>query len=160
MRKGSLSGVTRTTLTEPIPLQIEWYHAISDVRSAINERYIRNANREMGGDVAVGEKSIVSAVESLYSVLINYEAAMIKTDIDIYYNGIFKPKIEKLAEKELGEQEWKKYARESILLFQYMIKILGKYDLLFYRTSSTGYTNVEILPYKNKNKKIKKRGLI
>jgi hypothetical protein len=83
-------------------------------------------------------------VDALYNSLVDYGEALVRSDVEKWYNENYKPKYNELwSQNSTVRNAWNRSSQISMTLFQYIIKILNKYGMLFPQ-QPMGYSNVEM----------------
>jgi hypothetical protein len=95
-------------------------------------------------DYDVGYRTAVYSVDALYNSLVDYGEALVRSDVEKWYNENYKPKYNEIwHQNSTVRNAWNRSSKISMSLFQYIIKILNKYGMLFPQ-QPMGYSNVEM----------------
>ena len=102
-------------------------------------------------DLDVGFRTAVYSVDALYNSLVDYGEALVRSEVEKWYNENYIPKYNQMWKKEgTVRNAWHRNSKLSMKFFQYIIKILNKYGMLFPQ-QPMGYSNV-IMKSVEKNK--------
>jgi hypothetical protein len=116
---------------EVIHIRQAWIKAINRVAEAIAYRFKRDVNDQYSE--RSGIETVVESVVALKCILVDYGEATIESDVMDWYKKNFE-KMEK------GDMKRMMFYRSW---FEYMVKTLNKYGMLF-DTQPKGYSNVEM----------------
>jgi hypothetical protein len=149
-----------------------WLSRIDDCGRAISQRAMQDPTYDRA-ELNIGERTVVFTIDALYYTLVDFGEALIRTDVDQYKEKIFTPKLKEIWEsweknqddEEEEEEEsvqfavlknkdktarkrsvrdcWQDHARESMKFFDFIIKTLNKYGMLFEK-QPMGFSNVEM----------------
>lgn len=146
--------------SEFVSIRQIWLQGINDSRRAISQQAIQEATYERHEDVT-GSKTVCHTVHALYVSLVNYGEALIRTEVDKWFDTWYRPRNNKIwDEKEEKQQDetrseyhekkqqsyqekWWDAARLNEHLYDKIIQTLNKYGMLF-PEQPKGYSNVEM----------------
>ena len=140
--------------SEYVSIRTIWLRGIEECRKAISQKVMVESS-EMNFDRDAGDRTVVHTVNALYLSLVDYGEATIRTDVDEWYNTFYKSENKKIWEKvdddysSVGDRtdyihnSWIKTATLSEKFYDFIIKTLNKYGMLF-PEQPQGYSNVEM----------------
>jgi hypothetical protein len=150
--------------SEYVSIRQVWLQGINDSRKAISQQAILEATYERSEDVT-GAKTVCHTINALHLSLVDYGEALVRTEVDKWYNEYYVPRREKIwnqkrrktqgvefagladEDDEIDEksyqQKWWDTARLNQKLYDQIIKVLNKYNMLF-PEQPKGYSNVEM----------------
>ena len=140
--------------SEYVSIRQVWLMGINDCRRAIGQRVITEAG-ELKYDLDAGERTIVYTVHALYYSLVDYGEALVRSDVDKWYNEVYKPRNRAIWEPiEVSDEDrasrsysiknaWDRHALLCEEMFDFIIQTLNKYGMLFLEQPK-GYSNVEM----------------
>lgn len=146
--------------SEYVSIRQVWLQGINDSRRAIGQQSIHEASLEKN-EMVVGAKTVCHTVEALYLSLVDVGEAMVRSDVDKWYDEFYRPKSSEIwgkrEVKKEGEinreyqqrkhrsyqQKWWDTARLYEHLYDKIIQVLNKYGMLF-PEQPRGYSNVEM----------------
>ena len=103
--------------------------AISECRRAISQRSMIESGMYEKKQLSSGDRYIIDSIKALHTILFDYGNATVRTDVNEYYEKTYKKKIEELYKEK--KDDWYGKADESIKLFDFIMKTLDKYGILF-----------------------------
>jgi hypothetical protein len=129
--------------SEYLGIRAVWLRQINRCNEAFSIRAKPDASME-ASDQSVGNRTAVYSVDTLYNSLVDFGEALVRTDVEKWYHENYYPKKEEIwNSKGLVHTAWSKNANLSMSLFNYIIKTLNKYGMLF-PDQPLGYSNVEM----------------
>ena len=119
--------------SEYVSIRQVWLQNITRCSEAISNRAKPDTSHEANWQ-DVGPRTIIYTVRNLKYTLIDYGEALIKTEVDNYYNEFVKPKLKD--KMPIGRM-----ANIYEEFFTKIIQVLNKYGMLFEKQPE-GYSNV------------------
>ena len=130
---------------EYVSIRQIWLQNINRCSEAISNQAKPDASNEADFQ-EVGVRTVVHTIETLYYSLVDFGQAIVRTEVDDYREKSYIPELNKIWDKyKQGKTAvskcWKEQARLSENLFNFIIKTLNKYELLFSERPQ-GFSNV------------------
>ena len=114
---------------EFVSIRQVWLLQINRCNEAISKRFMTDVKDKYSE--RSGEQTVIESVIALYTNLIDYGEATIKTDVENWKDNVMA--------KMKKPNSFTSYRK----LFEFIIQTLNKYGMLF-DTQPTGYSNVEM----------------
>ena len=146
---------------EYVSIRQVWLQGINDCRRAIGQQAVQEATFERHEDVT-GAKTVCHTIQALRHSLVDYGEALIRTDVEKWFDEWFAPRLDEIwGKKEIKEEDcrsmnefrhkkqksyqekWWDSARLYQRLYDKIIQVLNKYIMLF-PEQPQGYSNVEM----------------
>lgn len=134
---------TKELPSEYVSIRHIWLKRIDDCGRAISQRAVQEPNWDRE-ERDIGDRTVCHSVNALYSSLVDYGEAVVRTEVDSYVTREFDPKVDEIWKSNKDyHTKWNRHARASIRLYDYIIQTLNKYGMLF-PEQPRGYSNVEM----------------
>lgn len=118
---------------EYVSIRQIWLQNINHCCEAISNRAKPDVSQE-GNFQEIGDRTVTHTVKALRYTLIDYGEAIIKTEVENYFNKVIEPQLKKT-------NSWHNVANLYQKLFEKIIEVLNKYGMLFEKQPE-GYSNV------------------
>ena len=115
--------------SEYVSIRQVWLRQINRCNEAISHRFMMDVKDDRSD--RSGSESVVESVVALYTNLIDYGEATIKSDVDAWKSNVMS--------NMKNTSSFVSYRK----LFEYIIQTLNKYGMLF-ESQPKGYSNVEM----------------
>lgn len=122
---------------EYVNIRIAWLKQIDRCAEALSHRFMKDVQDQYSE--RSGLESFIESVVALEILLVDYGQALVKSDIEKWQ----KRNWEKIERNEQGKQKFMSRYNYYQRLFEEIIKVLHKYNMLF-ESQPHGYSNVEM----------------
>lgn len=129
--------------SEYVSIRSIWLSQINRCNDAISKMAVPDVSQN-ALDYDVGYRNVVYSIDALYHCLVDYGEARVRSDIDRWRKKVYHPEFDKIWSGQKSERQgWSSQSRLSIKLFDEIIQVLNKYNMLF-PEQPQGYSNVEM----------------